>query len=268
MSDEIGFAPDLYRGTAGYYDQYRLSYPPELITDLLARTAPSGHGRLLDLACGTGQLAFALRDRFAEVWAVDQEPDMVEAVAAKASALGVRNIRSVVATAEDLHADPDSFELAVIGNAFHRLRRAAVARLLLGWLQPGGFLAVCWSTGPSAGSEDWQVAFADLLGRWQERLSAGRIPANWDQPQRELPDAELLAGAGFETAGHFKIGIPHEWTVPELAGYVRSTSFLPPSVLGNHAAAFDAELADTLRPYALLTETVSYAYDLARKPPA
>jgi SAM-dependent methyltransferase len=275
MSDEMRFAPDLYRGTAGYYDQYRLSYPPALIADLLARTAPSGQGRLLDLGCGTGQLAFALRDRFADVWAVDQEPDMVEAVAAKASALGAAgaagsagagHIRPVVAAAEDLRADPDSFELAVIGNAFHRLRRAPVARLLLGWLQPGGFLALCWSTGPSAGSEDWQLAFGELLGRWQEQLSAGRVPANWDQPQRELPDADLLAGAGFETAGHFQVGVPHEWTVPELAGYVRSTSFLPPSVLAGHAAAFDAELAATLSPYAQLTETVSYAYDLARKP--
>jgi SAM-dependent methyltransferase len=277
MSDEMRFAPDLYRGTAGYYDRYRLSYPPALMADLLDRTAPSGRGRLLDLACGTGQLAFALRDRFAEVWAVDQEPDMVEAVAAKASALGASDasgasgagrVRAVVAAAEDLDADPDSFELAVIGNAFHRLRRAPVARLLLGWLQPGGFLALCWSTGPWAGSEDWQVALADLLQRWQARLSAGRVPANWDQPQRELPDADVLAGAGFEMAGHRKIGIPHEWTVPELAGYVRSTSFLPPSVLADHTAAFDAELADTLRPYALLTETVSYAYELARKPPA
>ncbi|HTU05876.1 MAG TPA: class I SAM-dependent methyltransferase [Trebonia sp.] len=267
MSDEIRFARDLYRGTAGYYDRYRLSYPPELITDLLGRTAPSGHGRLLDLACGTGQLAFALRDRFAEVWAVDQEPDMVEAVAAKATALGDGpRVRPVVAAAEDLQADPDSFELAVIGNAFHRLRRAPVARLLLGWLQPGGFLALCSSTGLWTGSEDWQLAFAGLLQRWRELLSAGRIPANWDQPQRELPDADLLAGAGFETMGHFEFGVPHEWTVPELAGYVRSTSFLPPSVLGDHSAAFDAELADTLSPYEGLTETVSYVYDLARKP--
>jgi hypothetical protein len=39
-------------------------------------------------------------------------------------------------------------------------------------------------------------------------------------------------------------------------------------VLGDRGADFDAELATTLSPYARLTETVSYAYDLARKPPA
>ena len=283
MSDEMRFAPDLYRGTAGYYDRYRLSYPLALIADLLRRTAPSGRGRLLDLACGTGQLTFALRDRFADVWAVDQEPDMVEVVAAKAAAAagsgtgsGTRagdraaHVRAIASAAEDLRADPGSFELAVIGNAFHRLRRAPVARLAFGWLQPGGFLALCWSSGTQAGHEDWQLAFGDLLRRWQEALDAGgRVPANWDQPQRELPDTEVLAGAGFETAGRFEFNIPHEWTVPELAGFVRSTSFLPPAVLAEHAADFDAELAATLGPHACdgrLTETVSYAYELARKP--
>jgi SAM-dependent methyltransferase len=88
MSDEVSFAPGLYRGTAAYYDEFRLPYPATLISDLTGRTEPSGRGRLLDLASGTGQLAFALRDRFAEVWAADQEPDMVEVVAAKAATVG------------------------------------------------------------------------------------------------------------------------------------------------------------------------------------
>src|SRR5437762_2423786 len=52
VSDELSFTPDLYRGTAGYYDRFRLSYAPALIGDLLGRTGPTGQGRLLDLACG------------------------------------------------------------------------------------------------------------------------------------------------------------------------------------------------------------------------
>jgi SAM-dependent methyltransferase len=271
VSDDLSFGPDLYRGTAGYYDKYRLSYPPALIADLLRRTAPSGRGRLLDLACGTGQLAFALCDRFAEVWAVDQEPDMVEVVRAKAAAgAGAGHIRPVVSAAEDLRADPGSFELAVIGSAFHRLRRAPVARLVLGWLRPGGFLALCWSAGAHGGHGDWQLAFGDLLRRWQEALGArDRVPANWDQPQREHPDAEVLADAGFEIAGRYEFPAPHSWTVAELAGYTRSLSFLPPSVLGDRGAEFDADLAATLAPYARdgrLAETVGFAYELVRKP--
>jgi ubiquinone/menaquinone biosynthesis C-methylase UbiE len=36
-----------------------------------------GGGRLLDLACGTGEIAFPLARHFGEVCAVDQEPESV-----------------------------------------------------------------------------------------------------------------------------------------------------------------------------------------------
>jgi ubiquinone/menaquinone biosynthesis C-methylase UbiE len=57
---EPNFAADLYHGTAESYDRFRLAYPQVLTEDLISRVQPSRHGRLLDLACGTGQLAFAL----------------------------------------------------------------------------------------------------------------------------------------------------------------------------------------------------------------
>jgi ubiquinone/menaquinone biosynthesis C-methylase UbiE len=72
VDDEVRFAADLFRGSAGYYDRYRLPYPDAMLTDLARRAGASGRGRLLDLACGTGQLAFPLRRWFGEVWAVDQ----------------------------------------------------------------------------------------------------------------------------------------------------------------------------------------------------
>jgi hypothetical protein len=34
LDDELRFAADLYRGTAGDYDRYRLPYPEVMITDL------------------------------------------------------------------------------------------------------------------------------------------------------------------------------------------------------------------------------------------
>jgi ubiquinone/menaquinone biosynthesis C-methylase UbiE len=100
MGDELRFAADLYHGAAGHYDRYRLPYPGATTGELIQRAEVSGDGRLLDLACGTGQLAFPLRQWFSEVWAVDREPDMLHVVRAKAEALGAGNIRPVVADAE------------------------------------------------------------------------------------------------------------------------------------------------------------------------
>ncbi|MFF4213285.1 hypothetical protein ACFYZE_28865 [Streptomyces sp. NPDC001796] len=67
MTGEVRFEPGLYQGTAAYYDRFRLPYPDAMISDLVRRTTPSGSGRLLDLASGTGQFAFPLRGWFAEV---------------------------------------------------------------------------------------------------------------------------------------------------------------------------------------------------------
>ncbi len=268
---EVRFARDLYQGTAGHYDRYRMPYPAEMLDDLVRRAGVSGHGRLLDLACGTGQLAFPLRRCFGEVWAVDREADMVGAVRDKAAATGAGEIWPVVSDAETLDCPPEHFELAVIGNAFHRLDRDAVAALVLGWLRPGGCLALCWSSGPSAGETDWQRALAGTVDRWRARLGAEhRVPAGWDLPRQRRPDPQVLSEAGFEAAGRRQFAVSHRWTLAELAGYVRSTSVLPAAVRGDQAAAFDADLAAALGPYrdgdGGYTQTVSFAYDLARKP--
>jgi hypothetical protein len=96
VDDEVRFAADLYRGTAGYYDRYRLPYPEAMLADLVRRARVSGHGRLLDLA------------------------------------------------------------------------------------------------------------------------------------RRRRPDLQVLSDAGFEVAGRHELAVEHRWSVPELAGYIRSTSFLRP----------------------------------------
>jgi SAM-dependent methyltransferase len=273
MSDDVTFSPDLFRGKAESYDRFRLSYPDALISDLARQTGASGQGRLLDLACGTGQLAFALRSSFAEVWAVDREPDMVALVAAKAAAdPGAGRILPVVAGAAELDAPPAHFSVVVIGNAFHRLPRDLVAGRVHGWLQPGGFLALCWSLGTQAGPLDWQVAFGGLLSRWQAALGGGdRVPANWDRARRQRPDADVLTAAGLEPAGRSEFLVEHRWTLPELAGFARTLSVLPTAALADHAAAFDDSLSAELGPYARdgrLTETVSFACELAVKGPS
>jgi SAM-dependent methyltransferase len=270
VDDAVRFRADLFRGSAGYYDRYRLPYPEAMITDLVRRAGVAEGGRLLDLACGTGQLAFPLRRWFREVWAVDQEPDMAEAVRAKAAAVGAAKVRAVVASAEALDAEPGSFELAVVGNAFHRLDRELVAGRILGWLRPGGYLALCWSSQPWIGEEGWQRALAATLDRWKAALGAGdRIPSGWELVRQRRPDLQVLSGAGFETAGSHEFPVEHQWSLPELAGLIRSTSFLPAAVLGSQGDAFDADLAASLAPHNEgegFPETVSYVYELARKP--
>jgi ubiquinone/menaquinone biosynthesis C-methylase UbiE len=93
VGDEPRFRTDLYAGTAKDYDRFRPPYPAALVDDLRARVPLGPGGRVLDLACGTGQVAFALAAHAREVVAVDQEPGFVEFGEQKAGRLGVGNIR-------------------------------------------------------------------------------------------------------------------------------------------------------------------------------
>jgi SAM-dependent methyltransferase len=269
----LNFGPGLYSGTAEYYDRFRRPYPAELIDGLAARTGANGTGRLLDLACGTGQVCFALRDQFAEIWAVDQEPGMISLVRQKAAALsGPPRFEFRTEAAENLAAPGGSFDLVAMGNAFHRLRRDVVAALVLRWLRPGGHLALLWGGGPDAGDAPWQQALRDEMWRWRWRQRPGaeeRVPSGYEADRAARPDADILRAAGFELMGRQEYPVSQVWTAAEIAGFVASTSVLSPEALGPDAAAFEVSLRHALleaEPAGEFRQHTTFACDLARHP--
>lgn len=272
--DEPSFRTDLYRGTAAYYDEFRLGYPDALLDDLCARAAVSGRGSLLDLACGTGQVTFALAPRFAAVCGVDQEHDMIEFARAKAERLGVTNIRWLERRAEDVEpaaGGEGRFELVTVGNAFHRLRRRVVAARARRWLQPGGHLAVLWSSSPWIGGPgSWQHSFDEVLEHWKTVTgSTDRIPPGIDDVLSTDANLAVLAEAGFTLVATSEQRAEHEWTIDALIGHVYSTSFLPRSVFGDAAPAFEDDVRARLlavEPSGVLRDEVSFAYELVRAP--
>jgi SAM-dependent methyltransferase len=267
----VNFRPDLYRGTAAFYDRYRPPYPGELIDDLVLRTGADGTGRLLDLACGTGQICFALRDRFAEIWAVDQEPDMITVVRQKAAALAdPPRFEFRTAAAESLAAPEDSFDLVAIGNAFHRLPRDVVAAKALRWLRPGGHLALLWGGPPNYGNAPWQQALQEQMQRWERRPGAEqRVPTGYEADRAARSDLDVLRANGFEVVGRREFPVSLTWTAAEIAGFVASTSVLSPEALGPDAEAFDVSLRQALleqEPAGQFRQDTAFACDLARHP--
>jgi ubiquinone/menaquinone biosynthesis C-methylase UbiE len=268
VADNTEFRPDLYRETADDYDRFRLHYPQSMIDDLRHQAGVTGNGVLLDLACGTGQVAFALAPAFRAVWMVDQEPDMIALVRDKARRAGMARIHPVVADAEAF-APETTFDLVTVGNAFHRLRREVVAGRILRWVAPGGHLALLWSDTPWQGNAEWQTALSTVLDRWQARLGSGRIPAGWEEARRRRPDRLILTAAGFEAVGEHRLSSAHRWTVDDLIGFTYSTSFLPRHVLGASAADFEADLHAALDRFdggAGLHQVIDFAYELYRRP--
>lgn len=268
MSGELRYRKDLYAGTAEDYDRFRPPYPPELIDDLRTRVGLDDRARVLDLACGTGQIAFALAPHVAEVVAVDQEAGSVEFGRAKAERLGVANISWIAAPAESVPL-VGSFDLVGIGNAFHRLDRDAVARRVASHLVVDGCVALLW-TGPIyLGDLPWQHAMHDLLERWQDEVGArDRVPAGWEAAMDRDPHAQVLRRAGLTYEGIFDFATTQRWTVESLAGFVYSLSFLSRAVLGPHREAFERDLARALLDCSAdgrFEQELAFFYDLARR---
>jgi SAM-dependent methyltransferase len=263
------YRKDLYEGTAEYYDQFRPPYPSALLDDLRVRVPIDGRGRLLDLACGTGQVACALAGDFAEVWAVDQEDEFVEFGRAKTRSSGLRNTLWVTASAEEVKPE-GRFDLVTIGNAFHRLRREVVANRLLPHLAPGGCIALLWGDTPDRGDQPWQQAMTDTMRRWKRRVGAqDRVPDNWELLIDQDPHDQVLQRAGYLCEGRFEFSATHHWTVESLIGFVYSTSVLSRAALKDHGEEFETDLRERLgycNPEGVFDEEASFAYDLARRP--
>jgi SAM-dependent methyltransferase len=270
VGTELPFRKDLFKGTAEHYDRFRLPYPALLLDDLRARVPLDGNGRLLDLACGTGQVAFALASDVAEVWAVDLEAELIELGRRKAQRLGITNMQWIASAAEDV-ALQGAFDLVAVGNAFHRLDRDAVAQRLATHVAERGCVALLWGGTPWLGDRRWQRVLDDTLQRWTNAVGArDRVPEGWEQAIDRDPHEQVLRRAGLSYEGLFEFSHVEQWTVESLTGFVYSTSFLNRVVLGHHVDAFEDDLDRQLLaccPDGVFEQDLTFAYELARRAP-
>src|SRR5918992_5124156 len=81
----------LFAGSARYYREGRLPYPAELATAFQEELRLDGSGRLLDVGCGTGQIALVLAPLYAEVVGLDADEDMIAEAREEALRRGYRN---------------------------------------------------------------------------------------------------------------------------------------------------------------------------------
>ena len=232
MSDRPEFRTDLYRGTASFYDRYRLRYPAALIDDLCRRATVDGAGRLLDVACGPGTVTFALSDRFADVWAVDQEPETVEFAARSAAERGVAQRAVDYAAAPRTSIPTRSSISSRSGPRSIGSTDAASPTSPCSGCEPVGTSRCCGATPPSTVPRHGKQAFAAIVVDW---MAHGRNRGPASRRSRGAPDASFRtprcsADAGFDVVGRYEFTELHDWTVPDLVGLVYSTSLLPRSV--------------------------------------
>lgn len=270
QTQKSNFPVDAFTGTAGYYVDYRVPYPEELLRNLVMRANISSQARLLDLACGPGRACLALSSWFQEVWAIDLEPEMIEVGRKQATERGIKNVEWFIGRAEELVARANSFELITIGEAFHRLDRPQIAKQAIHWLKPAGCLAIIGCDVIIQGKEPWQGIVADVVERFTRRTFS-TDEATPKQSVRCGPDYDeaILREAGFQEVGSYRFLKPYVWTPETIIGNLYSTSFCSKRVLGDKSQAFEADLNTALLAHderGTYWENMRFGFTLGKKP--
>ena len=110
---------------------------------LVALTSPQKNWQSLDVATGSGHVAYAFAPHVRRVWATDITQEMLDLVKAEAQKRGLSNIRTAYAKAEALPFEDQSFDLVTCRIAPHHFDSipeflAEVHRVL----KPGGLFGL------------------------------------------------------------------------------------------------------------------------------
>ncbi|MFJ9442085.1 class I SAM-dependent methyltransferase [Kitasatospora sp. NPDC101235] len=216
-----GFSGDV----AGYYAKYRRGYPPEAVDALQATFGLQADDAVLDLGCGTGQLALPLARRVRAVIGMDPEPDMLRLAGEAAARQGIGNATWVLGADSDVPAlgallGQRSLAMTVIGNALHWMRHDELFRALVPMFRPGGGIAAV-ANGTPLWLQDstWSRALrACLEGHFGTSLEAscGTRPEDRDRY------AQALDAAGFERVQEIVIEYSDELSFDQLMGGICS----------------------------------------------
>jgi SAM-dependent methyltransferase len=204
----LGFA-----GRAALYARYRRGYPFELI-QRLRRFGGDGHGRLLDLGCGTGQLLFQLAGFYEEAVGVDPEPDMLQEAEHAARQQKIANTQWLEGSSRDLKQLRPAlgcFDLVTIATAFHFMQpratlaalqeiSAAVAVAYVGspmWLHPDPWAQALRGVlearlGPLE-ERDFTIQALDIAETTMHDLGYREIE-RWQQTYEETIDIDFVVG--------------------------------------------------------------------------
>lgn len=235
---------DAFKSTAWYYARNRSGYPEEFFDYLKKRFQLNGTGHLLDLGCGTGELAIPLARFFHNVIGMDPEPEMIAEGKKKAKKVGVRNIKWIVAGSNDLETLRDElgeFNSVTIGTAFHWMDRDATLKCLASMIASDGVLIECGTCGSKP--TDWTKTVKSVIRKWLgETRRVGS--STYKQPYEKHED--IFARSPFKKIENYEFEYKYRWTVDSIVGFYLSTSYCSEFVLGDKKEPFVEDLRQAL----------------------
>lgn len=227
MRDAGSVKPDFGGTTAQLYVKYRRDLPTDQATALAEQIGLDADDVVVDLGCGTGQLAVPLQAHCAAIIGIDPEPAML-------AELRARQAPRVLCLLGDDHDLPRlgavcgrSVGAVVIGNALHWMDEKATLIAAAALLRPGGAVAVI-TQGPPLwlGTAPWQVRVRQILQR-----SLGSVTGNCRTDQsaidERLATVRALDLEAHVLSWHAEHVVDIDWVLGHLGSAMSADQLLP-----------------------------------------
>jgi SAM-dependent methyltransferase len=202
---------------------------------------------LLDLGCGTGQVALPLAHRFQEVVGMDPEPEMLAEAALQAKAAGVGNVIWIEGASEalpELKPRLGTFRLVTMGRSFHWMDQKATLEALAECVDAGGGIVIVGGPSLWHQANAWQEAVRAVIQRW---LGAARRAGSATYVEPEDCFETVIARSPFPFVEPYRHEYQLTWDLEGILGYLYSTSFCSVGILGPNREPFENDLRQTLR---------------------
>lgn len=199
---------DLFSERAKLYSKYRPEYP-EALFEWVAGVAAS-HKAVWDCATGNGQAAKGLARYFDRVIATDASAEQIS------QAEPDSKIEYRVANAAGSGLPDGSVDMVTVAQALHWFDFDAFYAEARRVLKPGGAIVV-WGYGDP-------ILETEPLEKILHAFNRGTLEEFWMPERHIVLDRYSTVPFPFREIAHPEMNIEHEWSLPELIGYVRTWS--------------------------------------------
>ena len=241
---------NVFSGTAWFYARYRPNYPDEVIDLLRKQFKLSNKSRVLDLGCGTGQIAIQIAQYVSEVIAVDPQEDMLKEGQKLVDIRGVFNIKWILGESGNIpriSSHINDIDLTVIARAFHWMDKEQTLKDLYKITKADGGIAIIYDdSGPRDGSMiPWKETVDQLVKKWLGEERKAGTQGTYSHPTKRFET--FLLESEFRDLEFVGFNIERIWTIDQIIGYIYSTSYSSLPVLGGRKEPFEAELRVSLK---------------------
>jgi len=252
-----------FRGVAETYATHRKPWPDNFLMDVATACHFDKTGNLLDLGCGTGQLAVPFSIWFRHVYALDLETEMLVRANSYASENNVKNISFLESAAENFPEDLPNIKAVTIAQAFHWMKREILLSKLEKFLQEDAVLILLNEARPELEiscsgpvHSTWQSSLKEAMNKW-----IGDPDPTLHPIYTRKTHIDTINASNFAIADNVVHNIERTLTIEDVIGRCLSITFCGPDYLKDKSA-FVEDLRQVLSPHATETGNLSETVEM------